>query len=134
MTTGRPHWLSEGVMRIIAQENNDAHPEIAKRGVPLTRSFAKTKESDEILEFMYAQAAFGRPFAMGPNVPPGRVQIMRNAFLAALEDSELRSEAARMKLELSNPMDGPMLQNAVARLTATPKRVIDAANRAIGAN
>ena len=134
MTTGRPQWLSEGIMRIIAQENNDAHPEVAKRGVPLTRSFAKTQEAVEVLEFMYAQAAFGRPFAMGPGVPPARAEIMRKAFMAALEDPELRAEADRMKLEMANPMDGPALQQAVARLTATPKRVIDAANRAIGAN
>ena len=133
MTTGRPHWLSEGIMRIIAQENNDAHPAVAKLGVPLTRSFAKTREASEVLEFMYAQAAFGRPFAMGPGVPSARSEIMRKAFLAALEDPELRNEAQRMRLELSNPMDGPALQEAVARLTATPKRVIDAANRAIGA-
>jgi hypothetical protein len=39
-----------------------------------------------------------------------------------------------MKLEFSNAMDGPALQAAVARLTATPKRIIDAANRAIGVN
>lgn len=134
MTTGRPQWLSEGIMRIIAQENNDAHPDVAKLGVPLTRSFAKTQEAVEVLEFMYAQAAFGRPFAMGPGVPAARAEIMRRAFMAALDDPELRAEAERMKLEMSNPMDGTALQQAVARLTATPKRVIDAANRAIGAN
>ncbi|MDP2359092.1 MAG: hypothetical protein Q8M31_23950 [Beijerinckiaceae bacterium] len=134
MTTGRPHWLADGVMRIIAQENNNAHPDIAKLGTPLTRSFAKSEESSQVLEFMYAQAAFGRPFAMGPNVPPARVEIVRKAFSAALDDPELRSEAQRMKLEFSNPMDGPALQAAVARLTATPKRVIDATNRAIGVN
>ena len=134
MTTGRPHWLADGVMRIIAQENNEAHPDVAKLGTPLTRSFAKSDESSQVLEFMYAQAAFGRPFAMGPNVPPARVDIMRKAFLAAMDDPELRGEAERMKLEFSNPMDGPALQAAVARLTATPKRVIDATNRAIGVN
>ena len=68
------------------------------------------------------------------DVPSGRVDIMRKAFLAALDDPELRSEADRMKLEFSNAMDGPALQAAVARLTATPKRIIDAANRAIGVN
>ena len=83
---------------------------------------------------MYAQAAYGRTFAMSVNVPAARVEIMRKAFLAALDDPELRSEADRMKLEFSNPMDGPALQAAVARLTATPKSIIDAANRAIGAN
>lgn len=134
MTTGRPHWLSEGVMRIIAQENIARHPDIEKLGVPSTLSFAKSAEGRDVLEFMYAQAAFGRPFATGPNVPAPRLEILRKAFMAALADDELRNDAARLKLELSNSMDGHELQQAVAKLTGTPKHVVDATNKAIGAD
>ena len=46
MTTGRPHWLKDNIMRVIAQENLKAHPDIAKRGAPLTMTFAKRLNSD----------------------------------------------------------------------------------------
>ncbi len=132
MTTGRPHWLKDNVMRVIAQEGLKPHPDIAALGAPLTISFAKTPEQRAVMQFVYAQSEFGRPFLMAPETPVERVAAMRRAFSAMLVDREFLDEAAKQKLEIVDPMDGATLQGAVERLMATDAGVIEAVKRAVG--
>lgn len=132
MTTGRPHWLRDNVMRVIAQENLRAHPDVAKLGAPLTMTFAKTQQQRAVMEFVYSLADFGRPFLMAPEVPRERVEAMRAAFSAMLRDKEFLDDAAKQKMEIVDPMDGATLQATVARLLATDTGVVTAVRRAVG--
>jgi tripartite-type tricarboxylate transporter receptor subunit TctC len=131
MTTGHPDWLRDGKMRVLAQENTKANPEIAKLGAPLTVDFAKTPEQRAILEFVFAQSTFGRPFVMAPETPPERVEAMRKAFSAMVADAEFLAEAAKLKLEIVDPMDGARLTDAVTKLMATPADIVDKTKVAI---
>ena len=133
LTTGRPNWLRDDVVRVIAQENLGAHPDIAKLGAPLTLSFAKTPEQKQVMEFVYSLADFGRPFLMAPETPKDRVEAMRKAFSAMLTDREFLDDAAKMKMEIVNPMDGATLQATVDKLMATPADVVDRVKKATGA-
>ncbi len=133
MTTGRPQWLRDGVMRVLAQENLQAHPDIAKLGAPLTISFAKTPEQRAVMDFVFSQSTFGRPFLMAPETPPDRVAVMRQAFAAMLRDPEFLADAERQKLEITDPMSGAELRSAVARLMATPADVVDRVRQAVSA-
>ncbi len=133
LTTGRPNWLRDDVVRVIAQENLAAHPDIVKLGAPLTLSFAKTPEQRQVMEFVYSLADFGRPFLMAPETPKDRVDAMRKAFSAMLVDREFLEDAARMKMEIVNPMDGATLQSTVDKLMATPADVVDRVKKATGA-
>lgn len=130
MTTGRPHWLKDNIMRVIAQENLKAHPDIAKLGAPLTISFAKTPEQRQVMDFVFAQADFGRPFLMAPETPKDRVEAMRRAFSAMLADREFLDDAAKQRLEIVDPMDGATLQATVERLMATPPDVVERVKKA----
>jgi tripartite-type tricarboxylate transporter receptor subunit TctC len=131
MTTGRPHWLKDGVMTVLAQENVKLHPDVAKLGVPLTLSFAKTPQQREVMEFIFAQSTFGRPFAVGPGVPADRVAILRQAFSRTMRDPEFLADAEKMKLEITDPLDGAEVQAAVAKLMATPPEIVAAAKQAV---
>jgi tripartite-type tricarboxylate transporter receptor subunit TctC len=131
MTTGHPDWLRDGKMRVIAQENNKASPAIAALGAPLTVDFAPTPESRAILEFVFAQSTFGRPFVMAPETPPERVAAMRAAFAAMLADKEFLAEADRLKLEIIEPMDGARLTRTIERLMATPADIVEKTKAAI---
>ena len=130
MTTGHPDWLRDGKMRVLAQENIASHHDIARLGAPLTTSFAPSLEARQIMEFVFTQSNFERPFAMGPDVPPDRVEAVRRAFMAALADPELLSEAKAMKLEIEEPMNGADLQQTITRLMATPPDIIAKAQKA----
>ena len=131
MTTGHPDWLPSGTMKLIAEENLKAHPDIAKLNVPLTPTFAKTPEAKQVFDFVFTQSTFGRPFIMAPEVPAERVQAMRAAFSAMVKDPEFLAEADRMKMEITDPMSGDELAATVARLMATSEDVVARVKAAI---
>jgi tripartite-type tricarboxylate transporter receptor subunit TctC len=131
MTTGHPDWLREGRMRVLAQENSEANADIAKLGAPLTVDFAKTPEARAVLDFVFAQSTFGRPFVMAPEAPRDRVEAMRTAFAAMVADKEFLADAGKLKLEIVEPMNGATLAATVARLLATPPEIVERTKAAV---
>jgi tripartite-type tricarboxylate transporter receptor subunit TctC len=125
MTTGHPEWLRDGKMRVIGQESLVSDPDIEKLGAPLTISFAKTPEARAVMQFVYTQPTFGRPFVMAPEVPADRVEAVRRAFVQALRDPEFLAEAKQRKLDIEDPMNGANLQATVERLMATPRDIVE---------
>lgn len=130
MTTGHPEWLRDGTMRVIAQESLESDPDIAKLGAPLTIRFAKTEEARQVMQFVYTQPTFGRPFVMAPEVPMDRVEAVRRAFMQALQDPDLLAEAKKIKLDIEDPMNGAELQETVRRLMATPADIVEKTKQA----
>ncbi len=130
LTQQRPDWFTSGAMRVIAQESTIGLPELTAKGVPLTRSFAKTDEQRQILDLVYSQTIFGRPYVLAPEVPTERVEALRKAFMASWADPELLAEAARMKLDIS-PKPGAEIQALVAKIFATSPAVIEKTRAAI---
>ena len=55
------------------QEDLRGHPELNKQGVPLATSFAKTAEDRQVMEVIYTQNLFGRPYVLPEGVPAERV-------------------------------------------------------------
>jgi len=128
-----PSWFKEGKIKVLAQEDSEGHPELNRQGVPLTRAFAKTDEQRQILDLIYSQTAFGRPYVAAPEVPPDRVAALRTAFMATMRDPDLRAEAGRMQLDVM-AVPGEALQDMIGRLYATPKDILAKAREALAAN
>lgn len=116
-------WLTQGTVTVLAQESSRGTPELHKMGVPLATSFAKTDEQRAIMDLVYSQEIFGRPFVMAPEVPQERVAVIRAAFLAALRDPALLGEAAKSKLDVE-PLSGDEVQKLVAKVYATPPSIV----------
>ncbi len=133
MTTGHPDWLRDGQMRVLAQENSEPNPDIAKLGAPLTVDFAKTREARAVLDFVFAQSTFGRPFVMAPEAPRERVEAMRTAFAAMVADKVFLADAANLKLEIIEPMNGAKLTETVTKLLATPTEIVEKTKAAVAA-
>ena len=121
-----PDWLKRGVIRIVVQENAKGHPDLNKMGVPLTVNFARTAEDRQVMELVYSQAIFGRPYILPPGVPQERVAALRKAFMAALADKETLAEAAKIKLDL-DAMSGEDVQSLVTKIFALPPRIVERA-------
>ena len=68
-----------------------------------------------------------------PDVPPERVQALRDAFAATMKDPDFLAEIKKDKLDL-NPVRGEEMQKLVADIVATPKSVVDRTNAIIGAS
>jgi tripartite-type tricarboxylate transporter receptor subunit TctC len=123
-------WISSGFARLLAQEDLDGHPEMNRMGVPLTISFAKTQDDRQIMEMIYSQNLFGRPYLMPPGVPADRVAALRGAFAAMLQDKALLAEAQKLGLDIA-PLGGEELQALVARLYAVPPQTIARAKQSL---
>jgi tripartite-type tricarboxylate transporter receptor subunit TctC len=126
----RPQWLTDKTVRIIVQENAKGNAELNKQGVPKTLDFAKSDEDRQVMELVYSQAVFGRPYVLPAGVPAERVTALRKAFSAALDDKELLAEAARMKLDIE-ALSGAEVQAMVDRLFAMPAAVIARAKQSL---
>jgi tripartite-type tricarboxylate transporter receptor subunit TctC len=130
LLTIRPDWVERGVVSILVQENVKGSPVLNQMGVPRTVDFAKTAEDRQVLELVYSQGVFGRPYVFPPGVPADRVAALRKAFMAALQDKELLAEAARMKLDIE-AISGADVQSMVAKLFATPANIVDRAKQSL---
>ena len=125
-----PAWFRDGLVKVLVQEDTDGHPTLSKQGVPRTLDFANTAEQRQILELVYSQLSFGRPYVVAPEVPPERVAALRQAFMRTMQDPELLAEADRIRLDVS-PVSGEALQALIAKLYATPTDIVDKVRRAL---
>jgi tripartite-type tricarboxylate transporter receptor subunit TctC len=123
-------WINRGFVRLLAQEDLRGHPEMNRIGVPLTIKFAKTDEDRQVMEMIYSQNLFGRPYILPPGVPSDRVATLRGALAATLRDRTLLTEAEKSGLDVE-PMGGEELQALVARLYALPPRIIERAKQSL---
>src|ERR1700704_3893991 len=128
--TQQRDWIGSGFARLLAQEDLNGHPVMNKMGVPLTITFAKTEEDRQVMEMIYSQNLFGRPYLMPPGTPPERVAALRRALAAMLQDPALLADAERSGLDIG-PMTGEELQALVARLYALPSRIIERAKQSL---
>ena len=130
MMVQRPDWVAgTGSGKMLVQQNVKGSAKLNAMGIPRTGDFAKSPEDRQLLELIYAQQQFGRPFVMPPGAPSERVAALREAFVQVLQDKILLAEAAKMNLDIDG-LSGTDLQRIVERIYATSAPVV---KRAIGA-
>ena len=130
-----PDWRQK--LTIPVQLSLTKHPDLPE--VPLILDFVTPQfvapglTVDDVAtawRIVLIQKAMGRPFAVGPKVPPARVKALRDAFNAALADPELLAEAVQTRNEI-NAVDGARIQAMLAEVGSAPKSVIDILKNAI---
>ncbi|MDP4593419.1 MAG: tripartite tricarboxylate transporter substrate-binding protein [Beijerinckiaceae bacterium] len=120
-----------GFARVLVQEALVAHPGISKLGAPLSLNYAKDNETREIMQMIYQQTVFTRPFMMAPQVPKERVEIVRAAFMKALKDTQTQAEAEKQQLVI-NAISGADLQERVRKIYAMDPKLHARAKKALG--
>jgi tripartite-type tricarboxylate transporter receptor subunit TctC len=130
-----PDWRQK--TSVLVQLSLTKHPEMPD--VPLIFDYLKpeflkpgvtVEEAEKLWGIMLVQKAMGRPFALGPDVPPVRVKALRAAFHAVLEDPEFIADAKRTDNEI-NPVDGDELQQMLQTVASASQADIDRLNEAI---
>jgi len=120
--------LRDGKLRVLFSAEETALPEFP--GVPSMFDQVKTDAQRQFMRFVFASAAFGRPYVFPPEVPKDRVELVRRAFADAASDPELAAEAAKMRLDMTyRPADH--LERLVADLYATPPDVVEAVKKLV---
>jgi tripartite-type tricarboxylate transporter receptor subunit TctC len=119
IATHKP-WLDQKQINVLVQLALGKHPDLPN--VPLVTDFAKSEEQKNIFRLVFARQVMGRPFLAPPGIPPDRVEILRQAFMATLRDKDFLAEADKAKLEIT-PVTGDAVQKLVEEVNRTPKDI-----------
>jgi hypothetical protein len=122
--------LKAGDISILVQESLTGHPEMDRMGLPRTGDFAKTDEQRRVLDIIYSQQTFSRPFFVAAEVAPERVAALRQAFMDTWKDPDLLAEAGKMGLQVG-PVSGEDVQAFLAKIYASPPDLLKKARDAI---
>jgi tripartite-type tricarboxylate transporter receptor subunit TctC len=94
-----------------------AHADLPK--VPLAINFAKTEEARQLIQAgIHDVTAVSRPYVLPPGTPKERVQLLRQAFMATVNDPALLADAEKSNLDIS-PLTGEELEKTVHGLIKT---------------
>jgi tripartite-type tricarboxylate transporter receptor subunit TctC len=110
-----------GRIRLIAQGgvSKDArYPDI-----PNILEQAATPEIRQALEFLYVPLALGRALAAPPETPKDRLEALRNATRATMQDAAFLADAKKLDIDIA-PMDADETKSMVDRLFATPPAAV----------
>jgi tripartite-type tricarboxylate transporter receptor subunit TctC len=131
LKTQNPDWLPQaGKMRILVQEAVKGTAELNKMGVPVAIDFAKNDEDKQVLELIYGQLVFGRPYILPPGTPEERVTALRRAFDATMKDKGFLADAAKARLTV-DPVSGEEVQALVTKIYSAPDRIVQRAKEAM---
>ena len=101
-------------------------------GVPLLGDLM-AKDQQPLLLLLEAPDNFGLPLIGPAGIPPDRVAVLRQAFLAMAADPAFQAEAAKAGESVGAPIGGAALQAMVADLAKAATPDIVAAYRQLGA-
>jgi len=112
LRTENPDWLRDKRINLLLQtgiEKNRTLPDL-----PRMVDLAKTDEDREVLAIFASSSVIGRSFVAPPGIPGDRVEELRTAFSAMVNDPEFLADIARMNFDLE-PMPGAELQAFLAK-------------------
>lgn len=127
----RPAWLENKTANILLQIGPKTDAELTSMGVPNLWSFVTNPQDRAAAELVVTQQIFGGPYVLPPNVPAGRVRLMRDAFMKVMADQGFLAETAKDRLEV-RPVSGDVVQTTIEKLYTAPPSLIEYAKSIIG--
>jgi tripartite-type tricarboxylate transporter receptor subunit TctC len=83
--------------------------------IPLAISYAKSDEARELLKVADNAHVVQFPFSVPPGMAKDRLETLQRAFIRALKDPELATEAKKSQLDIA-PVDGPTITKTLMSL------------------
>src|SRR5215468_11916275 len=128
---GHPEWYPTKQISILVQFALNRHPELPD--VPTAVDLARSNEERKILSAIMAAADIGSAFFTTPGVPADRLNALRRAFDATMQDKEFLADVEKTKLAVS-PMKGEDLQQLVKQVSDLPPHLLEKVRHAYTAN
>jgi tripartite-type tricarboxylate transporter receptor subunit TctC len=107
-----PEWLRDKKINLLLQtgiEKNRTLPDL-----PRMVDLARTGDDRQVLEIFAASSVVGRSFVAPPAVPKERVDDLRSAFMAMVNDADFLADIAKLSFDLE-PLAGADLQAFIAK-------------------
>jgi len=123
-----PEWISERKVSVLFQTGERRHKDLPD--IPLISELATSDEMRKVQDLWLAPLETARPYAMPPETPAARLDAIRRAFFAMLEDPEFREDARKTGM-LIDPRSHKQIEQILDRLNRTPQSIIDLARKAV---
>lgn len=123
----RADWIKDGKVNVFLQMSLAKHPDLPD--VPLVMDLATTEEQRQVMKLIFARQVMGRPYVAPPGVPAERIEALKKAFEATLQDPEFLAEAKKSKLEI-NLVTGTEIDALIKEIYAAPKSIAEKASAA----
>ena len=124
-------WIDSGLVKVFGQIGaSGGEPAMDKLGAQNIWDVVKNAEDRQVLELIFNQSEFGRPYITPPGVPADRLKALREAFDDTMKDPDFLGEAAKAKLPI-NPMGGEEFARIVDRLYEVPEPLVARARKAL---
>lgn len=117
----RISWVEQKQVHIFVQLGLSKHADLPQ--VPLVVDLAKTTAERDIARLVFARQQFAWPFVAPPGVPKDRVEALRAAFNATMQDKAYLAEAEKAKLEIV-PVAGEDIERLIIEVHATPTEIV----------
>jgi tripartite-type tricarboxylate transporter receptor subunit TctC len=117
----RPDWVRDRKINVLLQLASKKHPDLLH--VPLALDLAKQDSDAKVLELIFSRQQMAYPFAAPPDIPPQRLQALRNSFDTTMKDAEFLADAKRQNLDV-DPVSGEEIAAIIRKIYASPKEVI----------
>ncbi len=117
----RPGWLENGRAFVVFTTERER---LADVNAPSIYEFAKTDEQRTILAYYNSSAELGRPVMLPPGVPEARVKLLRQAFMATMNDPDFLAEARQLNYKIT-PRSGEALAAMIEADMRTPPDIIE---------
>lgn len=130
LRVSNPDWLENELVRPIWQLAIEPHPDYPD--VPAVGQMGQTDAERAMLQLVAGAAEVGRSLLAPPNVPAERVEALRRAFDAMIEDPAFLDAAAERNHEIDT-LTGEELQEVLLAQMAVDDEVIEMVRRHVSA-
>jgi tripartite-type tricarboxylate transporter receptor subunit TctC len=126
-------WRKKGVVRILVQTGHKRDQRLPD--VPTLYELmdeAKTPESGRrLVSVILASGNLGRPYIAPPGLAPDKLKLLREAFMKAMNDSELQADVTTNRLEV-HPTNGDDLEKIARDSVTQPPEIIERMKKVLG--
>ncbi|MPZ37950.1 MAG: hypothetical protein GEU95_07775 [Rhizobiales bacterium] len=117
-----PEWLPEKKITPLVQYALKRHPELPE--VPMSWELAQSDADRQILRIVASATEVGKMILSTPDTPADRIQALRRAFDATMQDAAFQAELKAQRVEL-RPLPGEELQKLVLELGSVSPAIVD---------
>jgi tripartite-type tricarboxylate transporter receptor subunit TctC len=119
----KPDWVNDKKLNYLLQFALEKSPEF--KDVPLVMDLIHDASDKQLMRLLLAPLALNKPIFGPPGIPNERLAELRQAFVSAMNDAELRSEVTRLSSEEPDYTAGAAAQSLVSEMYATPESVVN---------
>jgi hypothetical protein len=110
-------WLDQKKIHILFQMALDKHPDLPN--TPLIIDLARNDGDRAVFKLMFSRQVMAWPFVAPPGVPRERIEALRTAFTATMQDKDFLADANKGNLEI-RPVTGEDMQKLINDVAHTP--------------